>query len=48
MIHGENGEMYVGKLPYEPPVRKHFYEALEERKIPVVDINEVQGTGSRN
>ncbi len=39
--------MYVGKLAYEPPVRKYFYKALAEQKIPVVDINEVQGTGSK-
>ena len=26
-------------------MRKPYYEALKEKKIPVVDLNEVQGTG---
>jgi len=38
----------VGKMRYDPPIKKPFFEALWENNIPVADINVIQGTGRWN
>ena len=47
-LHGEDGEIYVTEMGYLPPVSKYFYEALKERNISVMDVDNIQGIGKCN